>query len=108
MLINLNTDGALITSVWADADYIDSATLESVFEAASEAVIAYAPSFIVVTDTHKLAAILQAKHIWSSLQGNSSQQIGADGFLVNTSTWNLVLEAQRLLRPKAAPWKAGF
>lgn len=107
-ILNAIADAEEIAALWADSTYLDSRTLQAVLDAASEQVVAYAPTFTVVTSTHKLATILQAKHIWSSLQGNSNQTIGPDGFLVNTSTWNLVLEAQRLLRPKSTPWAGGF
>lgn len=107
-ILNAIADIDEIAALWSDVTYLDSRTLQAVLDAASEAVIAYAPPFSTPTSTHKLATILQAKHIWSSLQGNSAQQMGPEGFLINTSTWNLVLEAQRLLRPKQAPWKSGF
>lgn len=109
MLVDPILDKDLLEGLWADAAYIPADSLAAVLEAASDAVIAYAPPFIVAEDhKHKAATILQAKHIWSSFQGNSNQEMGADGYLLTTSTWNLVLEAQRLLRPKQAPWKVGF
>lgn len=98
-------NNSYIQSIWPDSEYIDSPTLNNIFEAANSVCAAFAPSGVDGSNlpAFKLAEILQAKHIWARLHSGNRDNIGADGYEI--STYPLVLEARGLIRPKRSPLK---
>lgn len=97
-------DLTFVESVWADAEDIHPVTLESLFIAAHEVCIAYAPALadgVAVPERYRLAEIMQARHIWTQFSGGNREEYGADGFAV--TTYPLIFAAQQLLRPRVLP-----
>lgn len=110
---NPSLEMEFISSIWADAEYVDPLTLAAIFSAANQVCASFAPSVPnpdftagvpgVIPESWKIAEILQAKHIWARMRSGNRESIGPDGYEI--STYPLVLEARGLLRPKRSPLK---
>lgn len=104
MYWNSLTSTEFLVDYWADAATINATLLDSLFEAANEVCVAYAPALLdgqIVPERYKIAEILQARHIYSQMQGGNREEIGADGYA--TPSYPLVFAARDLLRPKRSP-----
>lgn len=97
-------DLTFVEAIWADSADIDPRVLESLFIAANDLCVAYAPPLIsgmAVPESFKIAEIFQARHIWTQASGGNRDEMGADGFAV--TVYPLVFAARDLLRPKTNP-----
>lgn len=93
-----------IESTGVELPLDDPILLESLFIAANEACVAYAPLLVAgapVPESYKLAEIMQAAHIWSQFNGGNRDEVGADGYA--RPVYPLVFAARDLLRPKRSP-----
>lgn len=103
MYWNLNSQD-FVSSIWADAADMEFSLFESLMTAANELCVAYAPALpegAVIPESWLIAEILQARHIWSQMNGGNREEIGADGYAV--PSYPLVFAARDLLRPKQSP-----
>lgn len=92
-------DPAMILDTWADAP--DDPELTAILTAAHEQCAAYFPGdpdTAPVTESMRLAQLLQAQHLWARKQSGNRDTLGPDGYMVQT--WPLVMESRQLLRPK--------
>jgi hypothetical protein len=100
-----NTDKAFVESIWPDAEDIDPAVYTLIMNAAHELCASYAPFQSVsvpISDSWKLAEILQARDIWNQMSAGNRQEIDASGFVLQVTRLNYL--AQDLIRPKTNPW----
>ncbi|AOT04956.1 hypothetical protein [Arthrobacter sp. U41] len=97
-------DSTFIEEYWSEAAELSNLVLESLFDAAHEVCVAYAPLLPAeapVPVSYKLAEIMQARHIWTQFAGGNRDEMGTDGFTV--TVYPLVFAARDLLRPKTSP-----
>lgn len=97
-------DLTFVESIWADAVNIDETMLDSLFTAANELCVAYAPLVVAgssVPERYKHAEILMARHLWQQANGGNAQEFGEEGYA--PVSYPLVFAARDLLRPKASP-----
>ena len=94
-------DSVALKAEWWDAPELPE--LEDLLAVAHGVCLAYAPKPVpaLVPPGHKMAQVLQAKHLYARDKSGNRDSVGPDGYTV--STFPLVLEARTLLRPKGNP-----